>query len=177
MKLALIPLLFLSACATQPAKKVVLVNPPGQSLANTNGLRTAEEIRAYRLGRYADPGDRTVMHEAHPVYRVEKSAVWNLRPKDVAGSDPAVSKAATAIERDALIAEFNRQKAVTKTLTEQTAALIQQTTSLGNTLGHTQKIAESIQALKTGLETLQYRISANEARTNAPAKPTSETNW
>ncbi len=36
------------------------------------------EVKAYTLGRYVDPADETLMHEAHVVYRREQDPGWRL---------------------------------------------------------------------------------------------------
>lgn len=178
MKLYLIPILCLSACSTQPARKAILINPPGQSIQETAGLRSPEQIRAYQLGRYADSGDRTVMHEAHPVYRIEKTASWNLKPKGV-GSSADVSKAATATERDAFTAELNRQRVATKALTEQAAALAEHWSSLNATLNQTKMQAEQYKAFREDLNAIKSRLNHTENRmqTLSPASAPAEVKW
>ncbi len=39
------------------------------------------QVRAYAVGRYIDPANRTVMHEQHTIYRVEQMPQWNLMPQ------------------------------------------------------------------------------------------------
>ncbi len=39
------------------------------------------QVRAYAVGRYIDPANRTVMHEQHTIYRVEQMPRWNLMPQ------------------------------------------------------------------------------------------------
>jgi len=42
-------------------------------------LRTSENLKAYKVNRYIDPNDPSLMHEAHIVYRVENGKSWNLQ--------------------------------------------------------------------------------------------------
>ena len=37
-------------------------------------------MKAYPTGRYEDPNDPSVMHEAHVLYRAEQPPSWNLNP-------------------------------------------------------------------------------------------------
>jgi hypothetical protein len=55
---------------------------PGTTLATDDieSVRYGENLKAYSFGRYIDPNDGLVMHEAHTVYRVETTAKWNLHP-------------------------------------------------------------------------------------------------
>ena len=52
----------------------------GTTLATEDmeSVRYGENLKAYSIGRYVDPNDGLVMHEAHTVYRVETTAKWNL---------------------------------------------------------------------------------------------------
>ena len=89
------PLLFaavlaLAGCAStpKPAAKIPLPSePPPAPVATTeldprnlDRVRTGEALKAYPVGRYIDPGDPDVMHEAHTIYRRESAAAWNLNP-------------------------------------------------------------------------------------------------
>ena len=76
----LIPLLLLSACASNP--KPAMRNVPGSVLTggDIESVRYSENIKAYNIGRYVDPANQLVMHERHVVYRVETTAKWNLYP-------------------------------------------------------------------------------------------------
>ena len=44
-------------------------------------IRSGPVMRAYAIGRYVDPGRKSVMHEQHTVYREEESPRWNLIPQ------------------------------------------------------------------------------------------------
>jgi len=84
-------------------------------------VRYAENLKAYPLGRYIDPNDPDVMHEAHTIYRLETTAKWNLHPQDSpVSSIPAVhnqdSASAPVLLRDELAVELNRQREATKVI-------------------------------------------------------------
>ena len=75
--LIFIPLILLSACASN--KPVVVQMPrsvPGTILTTDDmeSVRYGENLKACSFGRYVDPNDGLVMHEAHTVYRVETTA-------------------------------------------------------------------------------------------------------
>ena len=67
---------------------------------SSNGLRTGDQLREYRLGRYVDARDPLVMHEGHPVYRVETSARWDLRPNNGAVTSAARRRATAECLRE-----------------------------------------------------------------------------
>ena len=125
MKLILlIPLpILLAACATRHAP-VVKMSPyavPGTTLPSEGieSVRYAENIKAYPLGRYVDPNNSRIMHEAHSIYRVETTAKWNLHPNapvsvplgPVRVRDTAKTTSPVGNE---LVAELNQQKEATK---------------------------------------------------------------
>ena len=130
--LIFIPLILLSACASK--KPVVVKMPPavsGLSLTtdDAESVRYGENLKAYPVGRYVDPNDGLVMHEAHTIYRVETTAKWNLHP-DVYPYAPGNLPGGPVIgiidpaHRDSpvtpeVVAEVDRQKAATQALLAQ----------------------------------------------------------
>jgi len=181
MKLLLltIPVILLAACAGRTPKKIVVVPAfaPTSSVDEAT-VRRPEEVRQYRFGRYVDPGSRLVMHEAHPGYRIERAAGWNLRPD---GSSKATNAlAAEPISStpadDAVIAEINKQKAATKAFTEQATTLNQRLTGLTEAVVQTKQMAEQqllqqrdIAALKSRLNVVEKERAEKPA--NAASKP------
>ena len=118
-EIALVPfVVVLAACASHAPKTTAASStaPISRSVTDPSGIRLAEQIREYRFGRYVDPGDPLVMHDAHPVYRVEQTAAWNLRPNSKtqsSRSSPAPPSAGST-QRDAELAELNKQRAATR---------------------------------------------------------------
>ena len=95
--LYLIPFLFLSACSTPKAPKLLLHPQEPTSPIDEPGIRYPEVIGAYHLGRHVDPSN--ALHERHTVYRVEAASHWNLLgilPGDSVGSACARWPLATA---------------------------------------------------------------------------------
>ena len=97
--------------------------------ANVEKVRASETLKSYPVGRYVDPKDPDVMHEAHVVYRKEAGASWNLNPNAptvvplgpvLAVADPAKIPNPLPAELEQKIAEQNQLMA---SLIEQNEAL------------------------------------------------------
>jgi uncharacterized lipoprotein YmbA len=172
-QLLLIPLLLLTGCATNTSKKIsALPAAPAGRPVSSNGLRSGDQLREYRLGRYVDARDPLVMHEGHPVYRVETSARWDLRSNSRASiprHDAASSQSASA--NDAVVAEVNKQRAATRVFTEQTAALNQRLSELGEAVGQTQEIAKQNVELKRDVAALRQQLSALDTQLRGRKPP------
>ena len=182
-RLLLIPLIFLSACASHAPKKTVVAKaiPVGRPVSS-NGLRTSDQLSEYRFGRYVDARDPLVMHEGHPIYRIESSAQWDLRPRNGTGlvQNNAIIKS-NASANDAVVAEVNKQREATREFTEQTAALNQRLAELSKAVGQTEEIAKQNLELKTDVNALRARLDALDApphdRKSSPQPSPSEDKW
>ncbi|MBA3962371.1 MAG: hypothetical protein H0X40_10775 [Chthoniobacterales bacterium] len=181
----LIPLVLLSACASHPSKRFTVARAVqvGQPVTST-GLRVAGQLTEYRLGRYVDARDPLVMHEGHPVYRIENSAKWDLRPqngKALAQKDLVVRPSVAG--DDAVVAEVNKQRAATRQFTEQTVTLNQRLAELSKAVGQTQEIAKENVTLKRDVVALRERLDALDARaqdhksSSSPQPSPSEDKW
>jgi hypothetical protein len=189
-----IPLILLSACASH--KPVVVQMPrsvPGTILTpgDMETVRYGENLKAYSFGRYIEPNDGLVMHEAHTVYRVETTAKWNLHPNapvTVPGGpiigiiDPAHRDSPLTPE---VVAEVDRQKAATMALIVQGQRMNQALNQLSKTLSITAQVSVENAQLKnevtaTGkrLEALEYqfRKTQTEAPFTTSPVPTKGTN-
>ena len=189
MKLLLLtlPIILFSACASRVPKKIVVVPGFVPSLpVDAASVRKPEEVRQYRFGRYVDPNSRLVMHEAHPVYRIEKMADWRLRP-DGSGQPTHESvspTAAVATPDDAVVAEINKQKTATKLFTEQATTLNQRLSGLTDAVIQTKQMAEQQLLQQRDIAALKSRLNAVEKEraekpVNAAGKPpaTLEEKW
>jgi hypothetical protein len=169
----LIPLLLLSACASNRKPTVLNMHPiiPGTTLPGDGieSVRYSENIKAYNVGRYVDPNSRLVMHERHVVYRVETTAKWNLHPNAPATValgpavqiiDPARKDGPTTAE---VIAEVNRQKAATQTVIDQGKRLSDTLTQISSTLDASKQVAEQNRQLKTEIDLTKQRLDLLEA--------------
>lgn len=159
--LIFIPLILLPACASK--KPVVVKMPPivtgtVLSTADIESVRYAENLKAYQIGRYIDPNDDLVMHEAHTIYRVETTAKWNLHPDvypyapgDLPGGpvvgiiDPAHENGPITPE---IAAEVGRQKAATQALIAQGQRMNQALSQLSQVLPVTSQVAQENAQLK-----------------------------
>jgi len=166
-----IPLILLPACASK--KPVVVQMPPsvpGTILTTDDmeSVRYGENLKAYSIGRYIDPNDGLVMHEAHTVYRVETTAKWNLHPNapvTVPGGpvvgiiDPAHKNSPVTPE---IVAEVDRQKAATMALIVQGQRMNLALNQLSKTLSSTAQVAAENVQLKGELTTTEKRLDALE---------------
>ena len=138
-----------AGCVTMPKKTAAPPPPPpppavapvsGTDLDQTNveKVRVSETLKSYPVGRYVDPGDANVMHEAHVVYRKEERANWNLNPNAptvvplgpvLAMADPAKTPAPLSAELEQKMAEQNQLVA---SLIEQNEALAKELAKLGS---------------------------------------------
>lgn len=144
----IIGLSFCAGCAAPPRKPVAAALPPaapavtpvaGTDLDQTNveKVRVGETLKSYPVGRYVDPIDSNVMHEAHIIYRKEAGASWNLSPNAptvvplgpvLAVADPAKTPAPLPAELEQKMAEQNQLVA---SLIEQNEALTKELAKLG----------------------------------------------
>jgi hypothetical protein len=79
--------------------------------ANVEKVRASETLKSYPVGRYVDPKDPDVMHEAHVVYRKEAGAAWNLNPNapTVVPLGPVLAVADPAKQPNPLPAELEQK--------------------------------------------------------------------
>lgn len=173
--LIFVPLVFLSSCANE--KPVIVKMPPAVSgmtltTADMESVRYSENMKAYPVGRYIDPNDGLVMHEAHTIYRVETTAKWNLHPDvypyapgnlpggPVVGIiDPAHRDSPTTPE---IIAEVDRQKAATQALIAQSQRMNQALNQLSKILPTTSQVAEENAQLKARTLATERRLEILE---------------
>ena len=183
--LIFIPLIFLSACAS---KKPVIVQMPSAvsgtilETEDMESVRYGENLKAYSIGRYVDPNDGLVMHEAHTLYRVETTAKWNLHPNapvNVPGGpvigiiDPAHKDSPLTPE---VVAEVDRHKAATMALIVQGQRMNQALNQLSKTLSATAQVAQENVQLKNEATVTEKRLDALEeefrkTQTEAPFIP------
>ena len=163
----LIPLLFLPACSTP---KLALRPLPSLSDSDNSAVRYPEVVRAYHVGRYADPNDDLVMHEQHTVFRIEENTRWSLRTATM-GNNPVFP--AVPITRDAafsptpvndeILAEVNSQRLATAQIMGQSrnlsTALVQFQSSLQQTRTNFQQTA----VLRAAVSDMKQRLDALEA--------------
>lgn len=126
-----------SAPQSLPAPAVAPVSGTDLDQTNVEKVRVSETLKSYPVGRYVDPIDANVMHEAHVVYRKEAGASWNLNPNAptvvplgpvLAVADPAKTPAPLPAELERKMTEQNQLVA---SLIEQNDALAKEPSKLG----------------------------------------------
>jgi hypothetical protein len=182
--LAIIPLVLVAACASRTKPQVVVRPLPPAAVEPVEAVRYAEVVRAYYVGRYADPNHPLTMHEQHPVYRVEASARWNLHPgplcpaatnllnppPDAAFSSPPVN--------DAVIAEISRQRQATERVIHEAQRLARSHDEFQHVLQQMQTVVTNQARISSRLADAEQRVAefAKELQRLATATPTSVTN-
>jgi len=163
------PIILLTACASHSPKRTSTAAIPIGKPVSSDSLRTGEQLKEYRLGRYVDRRDPLVIHEAHPMYRVEKTAQWDLRPNAGATISPRrITTAPNVSTNDAVVAEVNKQRAATRAFTEQATTLNQKLTELSKAVSQTEEVAKQNISLKKDVADLREHLDALDARLNQP---------
>ena len=183
--LTLIPVLMLTACASHRPRQTAAPSTTAGLPVSAAMLRTSEQLKEYRLGRYVEPGDSTVMHESHPIYRIETSAGWNLTPSASTASPTTHAAALSpAFNRDALLIELNKERASTRAFADQTAALNQHLATMSQAVAKTEEVAEQNVALKKELANVQDRLDSlageiheSKSTGHPSAQPSPEDKW
>lgn len=171
----LIPLLFLSACSTQPK---LMLRPQSPSSTATNAVRYPETVRAYHFGRYIDPGDDLVMHDQHVVFRVEENSRWDLHPgtgKNDFSQAPSPHDAAfnPLPVNEAVLAEVNAQKLATVQIMAQAHVLSGSLAQFQSALQQAKTNLQETAVLRTAIGDLKRRLDRLEA--TPPTEPTFST--
>lgn len=142
-----------TAPLSQPAPAVTPVSGTELDQTNVEKVRVGESLKSYPIGRYVDPADPNVMHEAHVVYRKEAGASWNLNPNAptvvplgpvLAVADPAKTPGPLPAELEAKMAEQNQLVA---SLIEQNEALTKELAKLNKDVA---ALRQSQPAMKEG---------------------------
>lgn len=174
---AFLPLLLVAACASRPQVVVRPLPPP--AVEPIEAVRYGEVVRPYHVGRYVDPNHPETMHEQHPVYRLESSARWNLRPGTPTPgllNPPPDAAFAPPPTNDALVAEMNRQRETTARVMQEAGKLAQSYAELGGILAELKQIARSHELLTKRFATNEIRVSELERNfqslSTTPAAPT-----
>ena len=158
----LLPLLLLSACSTP---KLALRPLPPPSDAGNSAVRYPEVVRAYHVGRYAEPNDDLVMHEQHTVFRVEENTRWDLHPGSGGGSTiiPRDAAFSPAPVNDDILAEVNSQRLATAQIMGQSRALSSALMQFQSALQQTKTNWQQTAALRATVNAMQQRLDAIES--------------
>ncbi len=171
-----IPLMFLTACSTTPKLALRPQSPP--PAADNSTVRYPEVVRAYHVGRYADPNDDLVMHEQHVVYRVEENTRWDLRPANAGGdvfffAVPSSHDAAFSPlpVNDAMLAEINAQKLATIQIMVQARTLSSALAQLQTALQQTKPNLLETAVLRASVIQMKKRLDALETAQEQTPQP------
>ena len=162
MKLLLLPLLLLASCASRRTTELPFKPLPSPLFEPAESVRFAEIVRAYHVGRYVDPNHSDVMHEQHPVYRIEAFTRWNLKPGSLvsAGAGRAIVKDAAYSPpptNDVVLAELNRQKDATERVMWEASRLVR-------SHGELEKVLNEMSSIVTNHVSVNSRLSKTEHR-------------
>ena len=159
--LALIPLVFVAACASRP--QLVVRPVPPAAVEPVESVRYAEVIRAYHIGRFVDPSHPETMHEQHPVYRIETSARWNLHPGPANTvnllTPPPDAAFAPPFTNDVVIAEMNRQRDATVRVMAEAARLARSYGELQNLFAEMKNVARNNALLGARVANAEQRVT------------------
>ena len=118
------------------------------------------DVKAYSIGRYVDPADPSVMHEAHVVYRRESDSGWRLEAD--AGRQilvgPSVSTPSTG---DRLVPQ------------ETEAVLTELRRSAASNREAVRMLAEMVERLARNQNDVAERLAALDSRTPVPRRTSS----
>jgi len=171
--------LFAVSCASKTPPVVKVEPSPGRDLsrAESGGVRFPEKIKAYPLGRYADPNNRDVMHEAHTIYRVEATPKWNLAGRGRATKQSPSTSAHAELSRNELLVELNRQREATKAVMQSGQTVSSKLGDLATSLQKNQQtlteqsagISKALQTTRERLETLERKVGEQSTPKVSPA--------
>jgi len=183
--LGIVLALALAGCSSsrdRDGSVVILSPPPLLPPERRENVWHPDEVAPYAVGRYVDPRDRNMVHEAHTVYRRERSSRPNLTPPATAvfpSGEIAASSATNAVLffHDALTAELNQQRAASQAIMEQSQQLLQNVQALGQQAHSLRESAEESSRMRTQWQAVTSRLDRLERRlretdtspaTNAP---------
>jgi len=174
---ASLALVFVSTgCRSQPPQTIIRIAPSLLPPERRPNVWLDDQVAPYAVGRYVDPRDRNVVHEAHTIYRREQSCRPNLTPPATLVIPPGevASSSATnvaAVFRDALTAELNQQHTASQAVVEQSQKLQQQVRQLSSQAQALRDSVEESSRLRGQLQTLTNRLDQLEKRLREAATP------
>ena len=175
--LALLPLVLVASCTSRPQ---LLVRPvPQAAVEPIDAVRYSEVVRAYHVGRFVDPNHPETMHERHPVYRIESSARWNLRPGPLNTANllnpPRDSAYTPPSTNDATLAEMNRQREITERVMQEATRLAQSYAELQKVFAEMKTVARNNALISARLANTEQRVAEfekNLQKLSVPPSPT-----
>lgn len=170
-----IPIAMLASCASKPQQRIVPITPEmsGRTLkrGETASVRHGEVVKAYPVGRYAEPRKPGVMHEAHTIYRVERSPQWNLTRPSGPPAIPAPATAASQPSGSELTVELNRQRQATQAIIQGGQIVSDKLTEMAAALQQNRVLAEQNAAMHKELQDTRQRLETLEKKVSEPPTP------
>jgi chaperonin cofactor prefoldin len=168
-----------AGCSSPKPGRVVVTPRPSVIVPDdlTERVRCPEFVKAYHVSRYAE-SSRLLMHEAHTVFRVEGQATWNFHSPPgcfvLPSGTVVLTNAAFALPavNDAVLAELNQQRAMTRAVTQQAESLNGSLRDFTAALANTRMLAEQNKTLREQFSKTEKRIEALEAELRKqPSQP------
>ena len=166
----IIATLLLSACVNQKAIETTAIHPPTPSIAATDNIRTPGIYKAYPTGRYEDPNDSDIMHEAHTIYRQEQQERWDLSPNAPTYvplgpigvvANPGIQRAPLTAELEKRIVEQNRLLVATR---DQNERLQTDMASMRDEIMHLAQVGGSNTVVQSALNERDKKLAKLERR-------------
>jgi hypothetical protein len=170
-------LFVLAGCTATPRPTVVRIiqeRPPASRQPWSDG-----EAATYWLGRTAVGRDGTVLHEAHPVYRLENASLPQLAtpPEFFFPTNVPIPLTNAAFEQFELLrAETARARDLTLQLARASESLAQQAGAMKSTAESTRQLQDQLRQLLAVCATLSNRVQILEQHlspASAPKNPAS----
>lgn len=174
--LPLLLTLFAASCASKPPPVVRIEPSAGRTLNRTEAgtVRLPEKIKAYPLGRYADPNSRGVMHESHTIYRIEETPKWNLAGRGRTTTPVTSNASHRDLSRNELLVELNRQREATKAVMQSGESVSSKLADLATSLQRNQQtLAEQNAGIRKELKATRERLDTLERKVDEPPSPQS----
>ncbi|OIR04364.1 hypothetical protein GALL_135640 [mine drainage metagenome] len=158
----------------QAAEKGLSVAPEEAASRMAYAGRTASvlvpaDVKAYSIGRYVDPADPSVMHEAHVVYRREADSGWRLEAdagRQILVGPSVSSKGGDRIvpqETEAVLTELRRSAASDREAVRMLAEMVERLARNQN------DVAERLAALDSRMPV--PRRTGSPVKTRVMARP------
>ena len=165
--------LFVAGCQSHSTPPIVCVQPVLLAPEQRTNVWLPDQVAPYTIGRYRDPRDPDVLHEAHTLYRREQTSRPNLAPPAAlalpAPGSPSVT-GSTAMLRDALTAELNDQRVTSGILVTQVQSVQAVLRGLNQGAQELHQAAQESARLREALQVLSNRVSTIEG-TPRPEPP------
>lgn len=156
----------LPGCSSPRKPETVYVpsTQPNLPLSENSSVWVPEQFSEYSVGRYVDPHNPGVMHDAHSLYRVEQTGHWNLAPNS--DPQPQVQKPVfdNVVLHDALTAELNRQRATSEALISQAKLLDEHLRELNSQSREFRDALQESSRLREQLAAVRNRLTVIEGQ-------------